>query len=70
MEIDTFLKRVSRYCSQSGMSEARLSTILFGGGRSIARLREGRDVTTRVLSRAIVRLAALESAREDKDRAA
>ena len=69
MEIDAFLKRVARYCARSGMSEARLSTILFGGGRSIARLHEGRDVTTRVLARAIVRLAALESQLDEKQAA-
>jgi hypothetical protein len=57
------LTRCGTFCTEFGMSEARLSTILFGSGRSIERLKAGRDVTTRVLERAAQRLNELEKAR-------
>jgi hypothetical protein len=43
------------------MSLARLSTIIFGSGVTISRLRAGKGVTVKVLERAGRRLTLLES---------
>jgi hypothetical protein len=34
------------YCSAKGMSQARLSTILFSGGARLQQIRDGSDVAT------------------------
>lgn len=61
MEISAFLLRCDGYCGRKKTSRARLSTILFGSGVTLARLAEGRGVTVRVLNRASERLDALET---------
>ncbi len=64
MEIETFLQRCERFQSSTGMSRARLSTLLFGSGVTIARLVDGKGVTVRVLGRASDRLHDLERRNE------
>jgi hypothetical protein len=61
MEMEAFLARCERYCSAKGMSRARLSTIVFGSGVTIDRLRNGAGVTVRVLNRASERLTLREA---------
>ena len=58
MDISAFLDQCDRYCATTSLSEARLSTILFGSGMTISRLRKGKGVTVRVLARAVDRLSA------------
>lgn len=62
MEIEAFLRRCDAYCGRKQMSSARLSTIIFGSGVTIDRLRAGKGVTVRVLERAAARLDGLETA--------
>lgn len=62
MDLDDFLLRCDAYCCRSGMSIARLSTIIFGSGVTIGRLRRGAGVTLRVLARANTLLSERESA--------
>lgn len=63
MTLDAFLARCERALEASGLSQARLSTILFGSGTTLNRLHHGGGVTVRVLDRAAERLTALEVAR-------
>ena len=63
MTLDAFLTRCERAVEASGLSQARLSTILFGSGTTLSRLHQGGGVTVRVLDRAAERLTALEAAR-------
>ncbi|MBL8773900.1 MAG: hypothetical protein JNK30_21110 [Phenylobacterium sp.] len=62
MSLNIFLDRCERYLARRArpMSRARLSTILFGSGATLDRLRSGKTVTVRVLSRAEDRLRDLE----------
>jgi hypothetical protein len=62
MDIEPFLDRCERYCARKSMSQARLSTLIFGSGMTLDRLHAGKGVTVRVLSRAVERLEGLEAA--------
>jgi hypothetical protein len=73
MEISAFLDRCDRFRTAYGdsrhrapLSEARLSTVLFGSGVTLDRLRLGKGITVRVLARAIERLAIEEGALADR----
>lgn len=59
MDLQDFLNRCDARRALTGMSEARLSTILFGSGATLKRLRAGAGITIRVLARADERLVAL-----------
>lgn len=61
--IEEFLKRCDAYCTARGISAARLSTILFNDGKKLTAVREGADVGSRRLERALVDLGQLERAR-------
>jgi hypothetical protein len=56
MSIDAFLARCAAHCDRTGISRARLSTIIFGSGVTLDRLHQGKGVTVRVLERAAERL--------------
>lgn len=43
----------SAYCSATGLSEARVSTLIFDHGARLKRLREGSDIRTRSVARAV-----------------
>ena len=66
MTLPKFLIRCGCFSADRRMSQSRLSTILFGSGVTIARLRSGRSVTVRVLDRAVARLDALERCAAEK----
>ncbi len=70
MSIQATLSRCDAYCAATGMSPARLSTIIFGSGVTIRRLKAGASVTVRVLDRAAERLADLEAADNSNGQAA
>jgi len=55
-----FLALVEEVAASTGRSEARLSTVVFGSGDQILRLRGGADITTGRLARAIVALTTLQ----------
>lgn len=65
MEIEAFLARCDRLCDATGVSHGRLSTILFGSGVTLDRLKGGKGVTVRVLQRAVERLKAEEKSRPE-----
>jgi hypothetical protein len=69
MELETFLARCDRLCTSSGVSPARLSTILFGSGVTLGRVQAGKNVTIHVLQRAVERLAKEERARKPSEAA-
>lgn len=64
MTLDDFLAACEASAERHGVSRSRLSTIVFGSGVTLDRLRDGKSVTVRVLDRAIARLAEWEAARE------
>ena len=66
MPIHDLLTRCEVFCETRRMSSARLSTLLFGSGVTIERLRGGGNVTVRVLERAEARLVRLERDRKSR----
>jgi hypothetical protein len=50
--LSSFLERCARYCAAKGISEARLSTLLFNHGAWIGKLRSGSDMGVSRLMRA------------------
>lgn len=61
--LSDFLSRCQTVGDQAGISQARLSTILFGSGQTLNRIRAGNGLTLRVLERAQSRLDAFERER-------
>lgn len=51
--IEAFLQLVSAYGAAKGLSDSRISTLVFNHGDRIKKLREGADVRTRNLAKAI-----------------
>lgn len=51
--LDALLAVSSRFCEARGLSAARTSTLVFGDGKVLTRLSEGRDLTTRRLETAM-----------------
>lgn len=60
MDIVDILAKCDAYCARKGIASATLSTRLFGSGSTIKRLKDGKQITLRVLSRAYTRLDQLE----------
>lgn len=50
--IASLFRLVEIYRNATGLSESRVSTLLFGGGARLSQIREGKDVGTRILDRA------------------
>lgn len=51
--LDALLAVSGRFCEARGLSAARTSTLVFGDGKVLTRLAEGRDLTTRRLELAM-----------------
>lgn len=51
--LDALLTVSSRFCEAGSISAARASTLVFGDGKVLTRLADGRDLTTRRLETAM-----------------
>lgn len=60
IELARFLNRCAAYAASSGISEARLSTLLFNHGARISQIRDRGNAGTAALDAASSRLAILE----------
>ena len=52
-QIYALLVLIDSYCSATGLSEARVSTLVLGGGARAGQIRHGSDIGARRLDRAI-----------------
>ena len=52
-QIPKLFELTEAYCAKTGLSEARVSTLVLKGGSRLKQLREGKDIGVRILDRAI-----------------
>lgn len=50
--IDTLLREITAYCREAGIAETTFGRLAVGDGKFVGRLRDGRDVTVRVVEQA------------------
>jgi|GEM_PF-5161493 len=61
MNIPTLISRAENYADETGLTISTVSKKLFNDGKTLGRLKDGRQCTVRTLERAFERLAELES---------